>query len=57
MLGTFVKSYVNRYSTELGNTMIESLIEFIQGPCLGNQSTLVEYKVKAIDCCRDLDLL
>lgn len=52
MFTIYVKSYVNCYSTNLGNQIIESLIEFIQGPCRESQRTLVE--TKAIDCCRDL---
>ena len=32
----YVKSYVNKYSTDLGNQIIETLIEFIQGPCCAN---------------------
>ena len=47
-----MKSYVNCYSTTLGNQLIEALIEFVQGPCRKNQETLVETKV--IDCGRDL---
>ena len=52
LLGIYVKSYVNRHSTDLGNQLIEALIEFVQGPCRLNQITLVETKV--IDCGRDL---
>ena len=52
MLGIYVKNYVNRYSTVLGNQLIEALVEFVQGPCRANQKTLVDTKV--IDCCRDL---
>ena len=52
MLGIYVKTYVNCYSTDLGNQLIEALIEFVQGPCRPNQKTLVETKV--IDCGRDL---
>lgn len=52
MLGIYVKNYVNCYSTELGNQVIEALVEFVQGPCRANQKTLVDTKV--IDCCRDL---
>lgn len=48
----YVKSYVNCYSTNLGNQIIETLVEFIQGPCRKSQETLVE--TKTIDCCRDL---
>ena len=29
LLGVYVKSYVNCYSTDLGNQLIESLIEFV----------------------------
>jgi hypothetical protein len=33
IMSIYVKSYVNCYSTTLGNQIIESLVEFIQGPC------------------------
>ena len=52
MLGIYVKNFVNCYSTDLGNMLIEALIELVQGPCRQNQITLVNAKV--IDCCRDL---
>jgi len=52
MFNSYVKSFVNCYSTVLGNQIIECLIELIQGPCRLNQRTLVD--TKAIDCCRDL---
>ena len=52
LLGIYVKTYVNCYSTVLGNQLIEALVEFVQGPCRPNQKTLVDTKV--IDCCRDL---
>jgi hypothetical protein len=52
MFTIYVKSFVNRYSTELGNQIIETLIEFVQGPCTDSQRTLVD--TKSIDCCRDL---
>jgi len=48
----YVKSYVNCYSVDLGNQLIQALVEFVQGPCRPNQTTLVETKV--IDCGRDL---
>jgi len=51
-LGMYVKSYVNCYSVDLGNQLIQALVEFVQGPCRPNQTTLVETKV--IDCGRDL---
>ena len=47
-----MKNFVNCYSTELGITIIQSLCEFVQGPCKLNQATLVQ--CKTIDCCRDL---
>jgi hypothetical protein len=52
MFAIYVKSYVNCYSTQLGNQIIETLIELIQGPCRDSQRTLVD--TKTIDCCRDL---
>lgn len=52
MFSIYVKSFVNCYSTVLGNQIIECLIELIQGPCRQNQRVLVD--TKAIDCCRDL---
>lgn len=52
MFTIYVKSYVNCYSTKMGNQIIEALVEFIQGPCRDSQRTLVD--TKAIDCCRDL---
>lgn len=52
MFTIYVKSFVNRYSTELGNQIIETLVEFVQGPCTESQRTLVD--TKSIDCCRDL---
>lgn len=52
MLGVFEKQYVNCYSCDMGNQMIDTLIELIQGPCKENQATLVSSKV--IDNCRDL---
>jgi len=52
MFGIYEKSFVNRYSTELGQLIIESLTELIQGPCKDNQRTLVQNKV--IDNCRDM---
>lgn len=36
MFGVYVKSYVNCHSTNLGNQMIEALVEFVQGPCKAN---------------------
>ncbi len=52
MLSSYVKNYVNCYSTDLGIRIMETLIEFVQGPCKANQTVLVEFKT--IDCCRDL---
>ena len=52
MLSVYCKSYVNCESTEFGNQLIESLVEFVQGPCRENQITLINTKV--IDSGRDL---
>ena len=52
MLGVFEKQYINCYSCQLTQQMIETLKEVIQGPCKENQRRLVE--AKSIDCCRDL---
>jgi hypothetical protein len=52
VFATYEKSYVNKYSISLGHQIIETLTEFIQGPCAENQKTLINGKV--IDNCRDL---
>lgn len=52
MLGAYENEYVNCYSSNLGNQMMDTLTEFIQGPCKENQRALVNAKV--IDNCRDL---
>ncbi len=36
MLGIYEKSYVNCYSCQLGNQIIDTLTELIQGPCKEN---------------------
>ncbi len=46
------RQYEDVYSCNLGYQMVETLTEFIQGPCKENQRTLVTSKV--IDNCRDL---
>lgn len=52
MLGMYEKQFVNCYSCALGDQLIGTLIEVVQGPCQMNQRRLVEAKI--IDCCRDL---
>jgi hypothetical protein len=52
MFGVYEKSYINCETVELGHQIIETLTEFIQGPCKENQKTLISSKV--IDNCRDL---
>eukprot|EP00347_Sterkiella_histriomuscorum_P021853 403332539 len=52
LLGNYENQYVNCYSCNLGYQMIETLTEFVQGPCKENQRALVNAKV--IDNCRDL---
>jgi len=52
MLAIFEKQYVNCYSCLMGQQIIDTLIEVVQGPCKLNQKRLVDAKI--IDCCRDL---
>ena len=50
MVGEFYKIF-SSYTCDLGQQMIDSLIEFIQGPCAGNQAALIQAKI--IDSSRD----
>jgi inositol 1,4,5-triphosphate receptor type 1 len=50
MLGLFSK-HANIQIMELGGMLIDALIEFVQGPCHGNQKALISAKI--IDNCRD----
>lgn len=52
MLAAYEKQYINCQTCDLGQQLIDTLIEVIQGPCKENQRRLVEAKI--IDCCRDL---
>lgn len=52
MMAMYEKQFINCYSCNLGMQLIDTLIEFVQGPCKQNQRRLVEAKI--IDCCRDL---
>lgn len=36
MLTSYVKNFVNCYSTDLGIRIMETLVEFVQGPCKFN---------------------
>lgn len=51
--GVFVK-YLNPHATDLGNKLIEFLIEAVQGPCRGNQKQLFDGKI--VDYTKDLML-
>ncbi len=50
MVGEFYKIFSSS-TCDLGQQMIDSLIEFIQGPCKGNQDALISAKI--IDSSRD----
>ena len=50
MVGMFAKE-ANIHIMELGGQLIDTLIEFVQGPCRGNQSALIVAKI--IDNARD----
>lgn len=50
MLGVFAKQ-ANVATMELGGQLIDALIEFVQGPCRGNQKALISAKI--IDNSRD----
>ena len=50
MVGEFYKIFSST-TCDLGQQMIDSLIEFIQGPCQGNQDALISAKI--IDSSRD----
>jgi len=50
MLGVFSKQ-ANIQIMEIGGMLIDALIEFVQGPCSGNQKALITAKI--IDNCRD----
>lgn len=52
MFGTFIKGYTICYSSNLGDQLMATLTEFIQGPCKQNQSALINAKV--IDNCSEL---
>lgn len=52
MLSNFEKQFINCHTCDLGQQLIDTLVEVIQGPCKMNQKRLVEAKI--IDCCRDL---
>jgi inositol 1,4,5-triphosphate receptor type 3 len=44
--------FVNVHSIDLGNQLMDLIIESIQGPCVDNQQKLVAAKI--IDSCKDL---
>jgi inositol 1,4,5-triphosphate receptor type 3 len=48
---TYVK-FVNVHSLDLGNQLVDFIMECVQGPCEGNQQKLVGAKI--IDTCKDL---
>lgn len=50
MLGEFYKIF-SANTCDMGQQMLDSLIEFIQGPCPGNQAALIDAKI--IDSSRD----
>ena len=50
MVGEYYKIF-SSYTCDLGQQMIDSLVEFIQGPCEGNQAALISAKI--IDSSRD----
>ena len=50
MLGSVVK-FINKECFELGVSIIDFLIEVIQGPCKPNQEAVVKFKV--LDFCKD----
>jgi len=52
IFGVYEKSLINAASTGLGNQLLDTLTELIQGPCRDNQRALIGAKV--IDNCRDL---
>ena len=52
MFGTFIKGYTICYSSNLGDQLMATLTEFIQGPCKQNQSALINARV--IDNCSEL---
>ena len=51
--GVFVK-YMNPHATDLGNKLVEFLVESVQGPCRGNQKQLFDGKI--VDYTKDLML-
>lgn len=52
LFGAFIKSYVNCYSSDIGDLLMSLLTELIQGPCKGNQLTEINNKV--IENCTEL---
>ena len=52
MFGKFIKEYTNCYSSDLGDQLMATLTELIQGPCKENQTSLINCKV--IDNCTEL---
>jgi len=44
MLGVFSKQ-ANIQIMEIGGMLIDALIEFVQGPCSGNQKALITAKI------------
>ena len=52
LFGIFIKSYVNCYSSDIGDLLMSLLTELIQGPCKGNQLTEINNKV--IENCTEL---
>lgn len=50
MLGIYAK-HSNEFTMDLGGQLIETLIEFVQGPSRGNQKALITAKV--VENCRD----
>jgi hypothetical protein len=49
--GSFQKSDVNSKTISLGMQLLGTMTEFVQGPCVKNQDTLV--KCKIIENCKD----
>lgn len=41
MFGIYIKGFTNCYSSNLGDQLMSTLTEFIQGPCKENQTTII----------------
>jgi hypothetical protein len=51
MFSIYQKQYINVNTIDFGNQLIDTMTEFIQGPCKENQQII---SGKVIDTCRDL---